>query len=82
MFIGDYTFIEEFIKYSKSDALMAVFGWPFFILLVTAGQYGEAIIISGIVLLVMFAFLIWLSYFIEKKLFSKKEVQIQTPLRN
>lgn len=56
-------------------SLAFVFVWPPTIYLLLIGQYGGNLIIGSLIYLALFAFLGWLSYFIEKKLFSKKSEQ-------
>lgn len=72
-FTGDYNFFEEFFTKSYSDAMFVSFLWPFFFIIIFGGGgffgFGTALLID----LVLIAFFIWLAYFIDKKLFSKRE---------
>ena len=52
-----------------------IFIWPIGTFVLSIGQYGEHLLISVLIHLVVFAFIIWLSFFIDKKWFRKKELE-------
>ena len=66
-FTGDHTFFEEFIQYSKGDALFVTLLWPIFFILLGG-------IWMLVISLIILAILILISWFIDKKLFRKNEL--------
>lgn len=68
-FIGSFLGILSF----NLREIPWVFVWPYVLLFFSMGQYGENLMIGILIFLVFLAFIIWLSYFIDKKLFRKSE---------
>ena len=65
---ADFVMISDLI-----GNLIIICTWPFFFFVMLGGQYGEYINLIMPSFLITIGFFIWFSYYLEKKLFSKRE---------